>query len=272
MKRAVRQTEAGYTIVETMIFLIISGALMASAALLFSGKISRTQFTQSVQQFDSSINSLINQVSSGNYSSDHPLKCTPGPSQPSVVSATDSQQGTNSGCVFVGKVLQPGLVDDQNQVNVYTVVGNRLRSGSDATSLQQSFPIAVDQTGSSNSVDMTETKALASGMTIKSITMGGVQIGAIGFFQTFGQPGSEGGLHSGAQNIQVVPLGNGLLTRADLDNKIIALSGATNPLEASGPIKICIADGGTNQVASITIGLSNSNISTTALVGDASCA
>ena len=45
MKRAVRQTEAGYTILETMIFLIISGALMASAALLFNGKINRSQFT-----------------------------------------------------------------------------------------------------------------------------------------------------------------------------------------------------------------------------------
>lgn len=270
MKSAVRQTEAGYTIIETMIFLIISGALMASAALLFSGKIARSQFTQAVQQFDSSINNVINQVSTGTYSNDQTISCSKGSDQP-VVSKGPSTQGTNTSCVFIGKVLQPGLADDKNKVNIYTVAGNRLFNGDEATSLQQARPVAVDQSTSADSVDMTEYKTLISGMEITSITVAGTPVGAIGFFQTFGQTGSQGGLHSGAQNVQVVPLGSGLLTQAELDSQVTGLSSKAGSLVAAAPIKICIADGGSNLKASITIGLNNSNISTDVIVGDASC-
>ena len=213
---------------------------------------------------------MINQVSTGTYSNDQTVSCITGSGLPVVEKGSDTQ-GTNTNCVFIGKVLQPGLADNPNQLNIYTVVGNRLFQGNEVTSLQQSSPVLVDQKTSDQSVDMTEYKTLVSGMNIKSITMGDKSIGAIGIFQTFGQAGSAGGLHSGAQNVQVVPLGSGLLTQPDLDGQVTGLSTKTGSLVATGPIKICIDDGGSNLNASITIGLNNSNISTDVIVGDASC-
>jgi prepilin-type N-terminal cleavage/methylation domain-containing protein len=43
--------ERGFTIIEVMIVLAVSGLILASAAALFSGKQSRTEFAVAANQF-----------------------------------------------------------------------------------------------------------------------------------------------------------------------------------------------------------------------------
>lgn len=270
MKRAVGR-DAGYTIVETMIFLIVSGLLMASAALLFNGKIQRSQFVQSVRNLDSQIKNTINDVSTGTYAGGLGYKCTPGAAnQPTIIkNGSSDAQGTNSGCIFVGKVLQLGATGDKTTFNIYTIAGNRLDiSGSgDVTSLAASHPVAVDDSTSPQGLDLTNYSHLQDGLQVDGVfakdSNGTTKpVGSIGIFQTFGQVNAIGtGLVSGSQNVQVTPIGtNYPLSQGDLDTAIKTLAGTST--DASEGIIVCLS-GGANQTASLTIGLNNSGLATT---------
>ena len=270
MKPAKKRANGGYTIVETMIFLIITSALMVSAALLFNGKISRSQFSQAVQVLDSTINTTVNQVSTGQYPSDANFSCQGGGNAPPTVNSNDpTSQGTHTGCIFVGKVLQAGTNVDNNKLNIYTVMGNRLDvGGKEVTSLDKSFPKAIDDP---NGIDLTNYSQLNSGLEVSKIIVKSdrSKIAAIGFFQTFGQEATDGkGLASGAQNVQVVPIGTDYpypqAGSPSIDNSIQALTTPTTK-DLSQGIVVCLGTG--SDQASITIGLSNSNIATTVVVG-----
>jgi type II secretory pathway pseudopilin PulG len=276
MRRAVPLAEAGYTIVETMIFLIVTGALMVSAVLLFNGKISRSQFTVAVRQFGSTINNTINEVSTGTYNGTPAFTCTSSSVGPaSLRKASADTQGSNTGCLFVGKVMHPGYnckPDDLSRctdVNVYTVFGNRLAgNGSDVTSLVAAKPVLADS-ADPDSVDLTDHKLLPNGLFVTGIyalnSDGslGQSYGAIGFFQTFPQQDQGGQLQSGSQHVQVIPMGGQYPISQDDINKA-----AFDNKDAPGGLKICLSGGGQ---ASITIGLANSNLTTNVKIGDTAC-
>lgn len=270
--------EAGYTIVETMIFLIVTGALMASAALLFSGKISRSQFTVGVRQFNSTINNTINDVSTGTYNASPYFSCTSGGvGSPNLLKQAADTQGSNTGCIFVGKVLHPGYdcsSDDLSKcttINTYTAVANRQASGSDATDLFSSKPILADSSDP-DKVDLTDHQTLPNGLFVTAIfgiNGSGQQqtYGAIGIFQTFPQA-SGGNLQSGAQHVQVIPLDPVGYPAAQTDIDRAVTSVGNDQVDVSGGVVICLSGGGK---ASITIGLDNSNLTTNVNIGDSRC-
>lgn len=106
MKRARRH--AGYTIIETMIFLVISSALIASATILFDGRVRLAQFNQSTLEYEAFLRSEISKVASGTYPNLRNFLCTASPSGPVLAtSATATGQGTRTDCVFLGKVIHP---------------------------------------------------------------------------------------------------------------------------------------------------------------------
>ncbi len=117
----------GYTIVEVMIFLVVSGALMGSAMTMISGQEEKTRFSQSVRTFEQDIQDIFNDVSTGYYSASSPenvnFKCTPGASGSVSVTAGSSEQGSNQGCVFLGKIVQ--LTNGSDQYSVYTLINSR---------------------------------------------------------------------------------------------------------------------------------------------------
>src|SRR5690606_25691761 len=94
----------GYTIVEIMIFLIITSVLLISAMAVFAGQESKNKFTQSIRETDQQILTVINEVGSGHFPGSGGFSCNPGNPR-TQLTGTDSEQGTNEGCVFLGKIL-----------------------------------------------------------------------------------------------------------------------------------------------------------------------
>src|ERR1039458_2004290 len=94
-------TGAGFTIVETMIFLAISGLMFVLAINAMSGKQQQTEFQTGVGTLKSELNQQLSNVSDGNYKING--SCTaPGNSQPQYPSSVPEPDGT---CVVIGEVI-----------------------------------------------------------------------------------------------------------------------------------------------------------------------
>lgn len=92
----------GYTIIEVMIVLAISGLMFLIAANFISGKEESTSFTEGTNEFVTDMQSVINQVTDGQYS-DISFQCVSSGGTLSFPSG--GSQGTNPACVFLGKFL-----------------------------------------------------------------------------------------------------------------------------------------------------------------------
>ncbi len=144
----------GFTIVETMIFLAVSGVLLVVALNITNGKQAQVELTQDARDLETSINSVIGDVSKSYFPSKNNLICKInafGDPQPQPGSNT---QGTNQDCIFLGKVIQ--FSANRNSMRVITVVGLRQNSmNQDVTNFTDAKPVAVpllDQTISLNTM------------------------------------------------------------------------------------------------------------------------
>lgn len=287
---------AGFTIVEMMLFLAITGVLLTSAMLLFNGRIARTQFSQAVQEFDNKIKGTINEVSAGTFPSSTPFSCTvSGTGQVQVTAVSGTEQGTRTDCIFLGKVIQVGIngqggCSESNlmacrQLNIYTAVGRRTTAtGKEVQSLSNTVdganPTLIDGINPpGETVNLTQSSMLGAGMSVSKIVKlnDNTATGAIGIMQTLGSyesTGSNPRLNPGAQTVQIWPVSTGAYPRT-LQNVHDAVSTNANATFAPGSanpsqgILICLTDG--SQKASITIGAAGGKATTTVVMGDSQC-
>lgn len=173
----VRGQGAGFTIVETMIFLAISGGLLVSAMALVGSQQRRTEFQAAVRDFDSKLQTALNNVASGYYNSRGDTVCTVvgGFPDPHTGGAPDSQ-GTNAGCTFIGQVIT--FVPNDDKATIYSVAGLRLNAGKEVTKLSDANPVLFN--------DTKEEYDFGGGLTIESVKLSGGDIRSIGVFTTFG--------------------------------------------------------------------------------------
>src|ERR1700722_14172147 len=147
MKGGKNRQPLGYTILEVMIVLAISGAMFLIAISFISGKQEHTAFTDGVNNMVSQLQDAIQQVTNGEYS-DIPLTCTAGSgSPPSFDASGNPSQGTTTSCVFVGKFFHfwpnnPGA-SGAAAYEVFTLAGNRLDNGNPAVTLSEVAPVPV---------------------------------------------------------------------------------------------------------------------------------
>ncbi len=171
----------GYTIVEVMIFLAVSGAIFFSAVLLVSGQQGKTQFQQGVRDVNSKIQNSISEVKTGFYPTGSGAQCTVAtastPFDISVRTPGSSEQGTNQDCVYLGKALHAtsdSTNDNNNKLFIYTVLGSRLYRPNPAQSttapaqkFEQTSPEPIFDSSAPN-VDLTEVYTIPYGVTVKS--------------------------------------------------------------------------------------------------------
>lgn len=264
---------SGFTIIETLIVLAVSGALFVATAVTLSGRQQRTQFEQSIQEVRSQIQQTINEVATGYYPNMNNFSCTAGASGP-VFGAGSTEQGANKGCVFLGKVIQFKMAGtDPEEMRVFSVAGLQKNSaGNEVTTYTEAMPKIVSYPDATSASDR---KQLLYGLTTNEVYYGAVKtnIGAIAFVNSLAQY-SSGSIVSGAQQVNLIPINQTFLD-ATVSGSVSAIENrfTTSPVNPANGAHICFVSGATNQSGLITIGSNGRQLSVTlSIKGNRTCA
>lgn len=130
----------GYTILEVMIFLAISGFMLIAAMVAIGGRQQEVQFQQAARDFEDKINDLISDVEVGYFVRDAQFGCRavgtadPVPEIFFESGESGNVQGESGDCVLVGKTIIMGDeaeistsdVSDKGVLRIYDMAGVRL--------------------------------------------------------------------------------------------------------------------------------------------------
>ena len=282
--RHLKQAQNGFTIIETMIVLAITGALLASALILIRGQQNRTEFTQTINDVQQQIDDVMNDVVTGFYPNTDNFTCRASANIPlpeKVASGGSAQQGKNLDCIFMGRALQFGVAGTSGGgFNNYTVVGLRqyndpVNGKRDVATFSEAKPTAVapGTSSSSNFPDATVSNSLRYGLRVTKMNYydasntpqsiaGFVVMGSLAVLNS-----GTGNLVSGSQRVNIVPIpigspGNLNSTPQSFVDQINGLSNSS-VINPAGGIVLCFRSGGTSQYGVITIG---ANIDSTGAV------
>jgi prepilin-type N-terminal cleavage/methylation domain-containing protein len=263
----------GYTIIEVMIVLLISGVMFLIASEFIGGKEQTTAFTQGVNTMASQIQNTIQEVIAGQYS-DIPLSCTfNGVGSQTIPGIGTNSQGTNPECVFLGKIIR---FTGQNSPNyeVISLAGGQIdpstlpASTTQQQLLNDAWPAVIcSGTSCLTTTDTIQQQINVVGMCITPL--GSASCSAdfynIGFIQSLGTPNGEGSFQSGAQPISMVyspvttPSGESYPSTADnlsINHNVDYAQSAT----------ICLSDSAgttSGQLAKLIIGSNNNQYGVT---------
>jgi len=260
LRGPIRRT-AGFTIVETLIVLAVTGGLFVAIATTLSGRQNAAEFTHAIQNAQAYIQQAVDQVSEGFYPNAANFTCANN-SGSVQITAGASSQGTNADCVFLGKVIQFGVHGTNPEAyQVYTVAGLRGPTVGASSPFQNVNPTVVGVGGIYGAYSTTRT--LEYGLTAAWVKSGGTNIGAVGFLTEPGSldAGSGSGYAPGAQQVDLIPLPGTSLNQTpsqavgDINTRLrdTALT-ADAPINPSAGVQICLASGTTNQSGLLTIG------------------
>jgi type II secretory pathway pseudopilin PulG len=227
------KSRAGYTIVEVMVVLAVTTALFVAAAIAFSGRQARVEFTESVRNYESRLQAMISDVSNGYYQSD-PIEY-PG--------AT----GTHEDSIFLGKMIATG----SRVSEIITVSGKRSVSGEiddDVTTLTEAEPDAAD-----NIQEQYTHSFQLEVIRVVSLTDNTTEVALFGFLNRL----SGGSLIAPSRRVQLY----GVLNTTVPETRMAAI----NDIEVDPPILVHLSDGiiiclrgQNNQRAEVTVGNTNS--------------
>jgi type II secretory pathway pseudopilin PulG len=113
----------GYTVIEVMIFLAISGVLFITAVGVFSGRREGTQLTQTMQDLQSQFRAYANQVSTSYVPDTGGLNCSVGPISGRTARPVFTSGPSSDECILLGKAIQ--IVSGNDTMYSYPVFGLR---------------------------------------------------------------------------------------------------------------------------------------------------
>lgn len=256
----------GYTIVETLIFLAVTGMMLASASVFIGGRQNKAQFVNSVRDFETKITDIANDVSTGYYQSRGTLGCSGSSTGPVPDYGSGTTLGSNNGCIFVGSVVKFGDSAKDKFVQ-FTLAGLRTVDGitgaPNVGSVIQAEPKVL------NNSSYYTTNVFGYGTTVECITTTlpcnsttHPNNAAIGFYTKFLGTNLSGG--NGIQtdvwlyNSAVVPTVIPVNASATSSTVITALENVGSvPATSINPVTgvvICLRSGGTSQYALIRLG------------------
>lgn len=175
MKRGIQAS--GYTILEVMIVLAVSGLTFLVAANFINGKQPQASFNTGTNEMSSRVQDIIGQVASGNYT-DRQFKCSSASGTP-VVSASTDQQGTNAGCIFLGKILY-FEANGKSNYQIVPLAGLRLKNGQPATTLADVNPTPIVGTN----IDLRVKQTIPQNLSVQSVRL--INADGTATFTTFG--------------------------------------------------------------------------------------
>lgn len=257
----IRQKQAGYTIIEVMIFLAITAGMSVIAFTAFSGQQQRTQFAQAVRGTESQVQDWINDVNTGYFPSTR-VSCTSTVgSQPNVSSAGGSNptQGTNEACIFVGKVVR---FENDRQIVLDSLAGNRQSApGIEVNSVEEARPVVVGE--------FAERFPTQYGFPIRRVFLNDAsktELSGFAVVTTFGQAAGTD-LVSGSSTTQVIPIiGTVGQNQAEYDAAIQNLATPTSNAVITMCMESELRDG---TWGLIIVGTASGKLSTTSFITEA---
>lgn len=253
--------KAGFTIVETLIVLAVTSALLLSAMIAMSGRQARTEFQVGSRQLKQNLQAEINKISSGYYANQSDFSCSASGGSITINALGSNEQGTNGGCVLLGTVVAIGGAE-ANSYTTYAVAGAREKSGGvPPTSFASSGKTVVEQTK--------QTTMLPRGFSFVKAKLTKKDGGEINW-----AAGTEGVLtithdleQLGSDAASVQPL-----VLHGFDNFI---AGPVSAVNSQAPLRVQRADlcfvGGTGQSVQVTIGGSGGTSLTSQIYGTENC-
>lgn len=264
----------GFTVVEVMIVLAVTGLLFISAAVVISGRTNKTQFEQSINQVTAQLRQSINEVSAGYYPN-RGFQCVSNGGSVSITPGT-TEQGKNSGCILIGRVLQFGVTNtDPQQFIAYPIVGRQLdNNGDQVESLAETGPRAISPaTLSPNVPDSTDKQRLQYGLRAAKMYVNteASPVGAVGFISSFATyEGTQ--VTSGAQRLTLVPVnGTALNMSQQATAQAINTQLATSTPNPTDGVFICFNSATTNQSGLVQIGGAGRQLSVTLKIRSTPC-
>lgn len=261
MKRVVGP--AGYTIVETMIFLGVSAALFVSASVLIAGRQRRTQFATTVRDFSNKLQSVNGNVASGYYNTSGTIDCHTSGSNVSI-SAGSNEQGTNADCMYLGQIVVSPQAN-QSDFKIVSVVGRRVTGNNpvrEVKDLNEAAPTLYTNTA--------ETYSLA-GADFLSVSVGGTKLvpdssgsTSIAFIGSLASYNDAGGLQSGGSHTDVFKITSGDLSTNN--NQIEAQLKTADPVSQQ-PVEYCLTNGEQNAKVTFIAGTATYVIGDTTICG-----
>lgn len=250
----------GFTIIETLIVLAVTGGMLVIAITFIGGRQNRTQFAQGMRDMESRLQQVIGDVSNGYYPNDGNFKCQ-GAASPVLTPGGSTEQGANKECIFLGKAVQFAVdAADSPTFNVYSIVGLREKpSGGSVGSLSEAQPrlIARGTSDPASVPDIFDTGQLRYGITVSPNGMlsNGNPIGAVGFV---GRLGAQLGADDTSQQVDLLAFTATSLGQSapdaidDIKNNLRAMpASAVNP---NSGVTICLNSNGSQQSGLISIG------------------
>jgi len=253
----------GYTIIEVMIVLAVSGVMFLIAADFISGKQERTSFTEGVNEMASRIQDTIQQVTSGQYS-DIGLNCSFTGSSTSVFSGTNPQ-GTNSTCIFLGKLIhfsEHDAAGGSHNYETFSLAGGLVNpTVSTPVTLANVYPAAIDPSLTTQQT-IAQRLDVVTGMKVTPFVGSPPVPGppvtnySIGFIQNLGASTGAGSFQSGGQTISMV---YGRTLSAPGMTEFAAATALNSNIDYAQKAQICLTDG--TQTAELIIGTNNNQFS-----------
>ena len=120
----------GFTIIEVMVVLASTGALLIIAMTVIGGQVASTNFQTGTRSFATQLQNIANQVTSGQYSVSN-IDCSTsnaGPVSVTIASGANNQ-GSINGCVFAGKNIYIDQYGSSGSIYVFPVAAPSPSSG-----------------------------------------------------------------------------------------------------------------------------------------------
>ncbi|PID32152.1 hypothetical protein CR970_02110 [Candidatus Saccharibacteria bacterium] len=252
----------GYTIVEVMIFLIVSGAMLIMATAILSGQQRKTEFSQAVRDMDSAMQDVANDVTTGfaGYNFDTGSTCSFNAAGKIIMKVGGPDASPLNRCVYIGKVVQ----FTPNGYRVFPVVGHQATSVGGATadvvSLTEAVPHALAPASAPDDTipDMSfpvdlryaDVEAVTYNDGVDKTTY------AVGFFTDF-QGSAVNAVQSTGSGVQVIAFNPGAIQQdTSVTGVADAIQDLTNyeAINPSGGVTICVRSQGSDQIGYINIG------------------
>lgn len=263
--KCLRLTSNGFTIVELLIFIAVSTALFVSAMMLVGGRQHKTEFQTGVNEFVQQMQSIANDVSSGNYERPLDVSCSVD-ALGNVLLGVGGNPGTSSDCIFIGRAVQFAPSGNADEYNTFSLVGRRQIRPSPTSAKRDIRSLSE----ANAQILAPRTVRIPGGLEIKNIG-GGNSPAVIAFYTDFAQGADPLGgsqIESGARNVRAVPISG--TNMGDPFGMIEGIVEA-NTNETPGQVVLCLEHSAAGMSALVAIGSTGGSTTVSSQINQGGC-